>query len=1062
MKLRLVIEYDGPNLSDAGSVIGSRRGDGTESGWDDAGDRSRYSLSSRSRPNHRAGGRAESNDLEDWYELEDDGSSVASSNRSSAGRNRRDSSRQLEGERRWRGARRGGPESGPMGGEGWAGSAPPPDSYWGSQFYEFRQSPPLLTPPLVPPQPGLSDYAESPPRPPHNSLPNTHLSQINTALLGSEASYSGPPGRPAPLLSPPTPSALVNGASIEDTRSSSSGSSSRGSGPSRAGRRHRTSNLSSETTPETTPERELASTYSRLLAGAPVIPHSAPPTYTSGSSNGDARDTLERRWLRAEAERVGRAGLNGKARENGGHTEHTPIRTPSDPLVNGGEGGSYSQPPSSRPSSDVRSSDLEGAFRYDNHLDENGAGPSNHRTQSPAGFSLPNFLADLSLSRMPAPSILSSVPDELLRCCGCSKALLECRYICNLCGPILPEQALSDDGTRIEGRNGGDNDDDSRSDAGTVITLSESEGSYSEFSDASSRDQLLSDPLGVVQQAAAVKHPKSPPISSPTIPSVQTGHSHNSDHTHDSPPPLCCPVLAYHTSLVEGALVPASGHDMAHHRLGEEDRGGYELCFECVEVKGVDHANEMSRLAKERGLGDGESQLELRHSFGEVMRMAKSSIHGWREVDYEDDVNCSTCGAGPVQTNRFKCKKCFLTRVGTFKCLLTQNMTRLLGSIGLSCVKFELCLSCYRTVEEIHPVHAFLAVPDRPARPRAGSMESVESPSSSRHATQEEMRLAFLRARGVVGSNGERLIANGSDTSPTTAPRPPPKPMKHQGVLCFGCLGDIVGPRYSCAVCPSFDLCTKLEPPITSPDGRHEQSHILLKISVPVQDDWFIDEASDRARMMTRSREGSSVRRRRSPRREVWSSRPGPSYDQWGPPPPPLPPSGNYSPYGPPPPHYFPTSHRGGPNPYAVNLTGQQYGGMPLQPLALPGSVDQLNTLVHQVMCRGCSKVVRGVRWMCAQCGTSPTFDLCSFCERSSHLIHNPLHCFLVSASPDSEIFPITNYLFTSADYPTPSETSSPSSSAPASPLRSKLAGAFRVVEQQWSEQPFGKLGRNQ
>lgn len=52
------------------------------------------------------------------------------------------------------------------------------------------------------------------------------------------------------------------------------------------------------------------------------------------------------------------------------------------------------------------------------------------------------------------------------------------------------------------------------------------------------------------------------------------------------------------------------------------------------------------------------------------------------------------------------------------------------------------------------------------------------------------------------------------------------------------------------------------------------------------------------------------------------------------------------------------------------------YGGMPLQPFALPGSADQLRQTVHQVLCRGCSRAIQGVRWMCAQCGTSPSFDL--------------------------------------------------------------------------------------
>lgn len=62
-------------------------------------------------------------------------------------------------------------------------------------------------------------------------------------------------------------------------------------------------------------------------------------------------------------------------------------------------------------------------------------------------------------------------------------------------------------------------------------------------------------------------------------------------------------------------------------------------------------------------------------------------------------------------------------------------------------------------LQEIHPVHAFLAIPDRPARPRAQSFVgsvSGSSLASHEHATPEEIRLAFLRARGVDGRNGMR------------------------------------------------------------------------------------------------------------------------------------------------------------------------------------------------------------------------------------------------------------------------------------------------------------------
>lgn len=220
------------------------------------------------------------------------------------------------------------------------------------------------------------------------------------------------------------------------------------------------------------------------------------------------------------------------------------------------------------------------------------------------------------------------------------------------------------------------------------------------------------------------------------------------------------------------------------------------------------------------------------------------------------------------------------------------------------------------------------------------------------------------------------------------------------------------------------------------------------------------------------SREGSSVRRRRSSpggRRQGWGvGHDGPPvpYDQWGPPP------GAFG-HGPPPPGYFGAPP---PPPGPVWQLTPQYGTMPLQPLALPGTVDQLNHVVHQVMCRGCSRAIRGVRWLCAQCGTSPTFDLvrltsclhlkiisdtlvpqCSICERSSHLIHNALHCFLVRATPRAVSEAILNPSSIAAHHPAASKTPTTTPSPPPGPVRPLGARSFRVAQQQ-REQPLGEL----
>ncbi|GAA5855987.1 hypothetical protein JCM9279_001399 [Rhodotorula babjevae] len=70
----------------------------------------------------------------------------------------------------------------------------------------------------------------------------------------------------------------------------------------------------------------------------------------------------------------------------------------------------------------------------------------------------------------------------------------------------------------------------------------------------------------------------------------------------------------------------------------------------------------------------------------------------------------------------------------------------------------------------------------------------------------------------------------------------------------------------------------------------------------------------------------------------------------------------------------------------------------------------------HGVSCRHCSRVIpgpstmgvlptadgkeRGVRWLCANCPTSPSYDLCPDCEPLSQQIHDPTHAFLRITHP--------------------------------------------------------------
>lgn len=106
------------------------------------------------------------------------------------------------------------------------------------------------------------------------------------------------------------------------------------------------------------------------------------------------------------------------------------------------------------------------------------------------------------------------------------------------------------------------------------------------------------------------------------------------------------------------------------------------------------------------------------------------------------------------------------------------------------------------SLQDIHPIHSFLAVPDMPARIDPTSIASprlVEGASvtSQDRASSEDMRLAFLRARGYVGMNGVRRdsVESRARESREAAVRLPLKPSRHIGVICFGCLTEIVGAR---------------------------------------------------------------------------------------------------------------------------------------------------------------------------------------------------------------------------------------------------------------------------
>ena len=101
----------------------------------------------------------------------------------------------------------------------------------------------------------------------------------------------------------------------------------------------------------------------------------------------------------------------------------------------------------------------------------------------------------------------------------------------------------------------------------------------------------------------------------------------------------------------------------------------------------------------------------------------------------------------------------------------------------VSCPAFDLCRSCYQKVSEIHPAHAFLSLPDPTRQP---------------------------------------VLEN-------------QPPARHLGAFCHNCLQDIVGPRFHCAVCPSWDLCIQCEGIAgVGSEAGHMADHIMMKIPLPL------------------------------------------------------------------------------------------------------------------------------------------------------------------------------------------------------------------------------------
>ncbi|KIK61658.1 hypothetical protein GYMLUDRAFT_73171 [Collybiopsis luxurians FD-317 M1] len=238
-------------------------------------------------------------------------------------------------------------------------------------------------------------------------------------------------------------------------------------------------------------------------------------------------------------------------------------------------------------------------------------------------------------------------------------------------------------------------------------------------------------------------------------------------------------------------LSPELGLDASSSTLGlstlRQKENGYELCPECIEFAGVDHAFEAAGSSPTMGdlLSSSPEDAvrraaptqkgQLRHAFLEKMW----GHGGWEDVvqSEAETVNCSACNITTSLHKLFKCASC-------------------------SSPSYYLCRACYSQVHETHPIHVFLVLPR-------------------------------MLSHSFSDSN---YFINSTFLNPSEE-----QSMVHAGVKCAHCLMEIVGARFHCAECETVDICSNCESAglpgnIDSADGGHISTHILIKLPVPMAD----------------------------------------------------------------------------------------------------------------------------------------------------------------------------------------------------------------------------------
>jgi len=93
-------------------------------------------------------------------------------------------------------------------------------------------------------------------------------------------------------------------------------------------------------------------------------------------------------------------------------------------------------------------------------------------------------------------------------------------------------------------------------------------------------------------------------------------------------------------------------------------------------------------------------------------------------------------------------------------------------------------------------------------------------------ATATIASLSFLYAFNSLSKYLKGKLPKHQITNPEHQNKP-----VHRGITCSFCEGAVIGIRYKCSSCVSFDLCEKCEKDFMT---HHDPTHLLLKIQIPL------------------------------------------------------------------------------------------------------------------------------------------------------------------------------------------------------------------------------------